>query len=63
VFSREPGVGTTAVHLESAPALVSFDKQPATKNPRPWATGALGAVAAASTATAARRFRPSKEVR
>jgi hypothetical protein len=43
--------------------LLSFDKQPATKNPRPWATGALGAVAAATAATAARRFRPSKEVR
>jgi hypothetical protein len=63
VFSREAGVGTTAVHLEFAPALLSFDKQPATKNPRPWATGALGAVAAATAATAARRFRPSKEVR
>jgi CubicO group peptidase (beta-lactamase class C family) len=62
VFSREPGVGTTAVHLEFAPALVSFDKQPATKNPRPWATGALGAVAAATAATAVRRRRPSKEV-
>jgi CubicO group peptidase (beta-lactamase class C family) len=63
VFSREAGVGTTAVHLEFAPALMSFDKQPATKNPRPWATGALGAVAVASTAAAARRFRPSKEAR
>jgi hypothetical protein len=63
VFSREPEGGATAVHLESAPALVSFDKQPTPKNPRPWATGALGAVAAASTATAARRCRPSKEVR
>jgi CubicO group peptidase (beta-lactamase class C family) len=63
VFSRKPGVGTTAVHLEFAPALLSFDKQPATKNPRPWATGALGAVAVASTAAAARRFRPSKEAR
>jgi CubicO group peptidase (beta-lactamase class C family) len=63
VFGREPGVGTTAVHLEFAPALMSFDKQPATKNPRPWVTGALGAVAAATTATAVRRRRPSKEVR
>jgi CubicO group peptidase (beta-lactamase class C family) len=63
VFSREPGVGTTAVHLEFAPALVSFDKQPATKNPRRWAAGALGAVAAASTAAAVRRCRPHKEVR
>jgi CubicO group peptidase (beta-lactamase class C family) len=57
VFSREPGVGTTAVHLEFAPALVSFDKQPATKNPRPWATSALGAVAVAATAVARRRSR------
>jgi hypothetical protein len=63
VFSREAGVGTTAVHLEFAPALLSFDKQSPTKNPRPWATGALGALAAASTATAAWRCRPSKEVR
>ena len=63
VFSREAGVGTTAVHLEFAPALLSFDKQPATKNPRPWATGALSAVAAATAATAARRCRPFKEVR
>jgi CubicO group peptidase (beta-lactamase class C family) len=63
VFSRKPGVGATAVHLEFAPALLSFDKQPATKNPRSWAAGALGAVAAASTATAARRFRPHMGVR
>jgi CubicO group peptidase (beta-lactamase class C family) len=62
-FSREPGVGATAVHLEFAPAWLSFDKQPATENPRRWATGALGAVAAASTATAVRRRRrPSKGV-
>jgi CubicO group peptidase (beta-lactamase class C family) len=64
VFSREPGLGTTAVHLESAPLLSSFDKQPATKNPRPWATSALGAVAVASTATAIgrRRRRLNKEM-
>jgi hypothetical protein len=62
VFSREPGVGRTAVHLEFAPALMSFDKQPATKNPRPWATSAVGAVAAAATATAIgrRRRRPNQ---
>jgi CubicO group peptidase (beta-lactamase class C family) len=63
VFSREPGVSATAVHLEFAPALLSFDKQPATKNPRPWATSALGAVAAATTAAAVRRRRPHKEAR
>jgi CubicO group peptidase (beta-lactamase class C family) len=55
VFSRAPGVGTTAVHLDLGFAPLSFDKQPATKNPRPWATGALGAVAAATTVTAIRR--------
>jgi CubicO group peptidase (beta-lactamase class C family) len=62
VFSREPSVGRTAVHLEFAPALMSFDKQPATKNPRPWATSAVGAVAAAATATATgrRRRRPNQ---
>jgi hypothetical protein len=57
VFSREPGVGTTAVYLESAPALLSFDKQPAARNPRRWATGALGAAAVGTAATAVRRRR------
>lgn len=61
VFSREPGVGTTAVHLDFAP--LSFQKQPATKNPRLWATGALGALAVATTATTAgRRSRRCKGV-
>jgi CubicO group peptidase (beta-lactamase class C family) len=57
VFSRAPEVGTTAVHLDLGFAPLSFDKQPATNNPRPWATGALGAVAAATMATAIRRRR------
>jgi CubicO group peptidase (beta-lactamase class C family) len=38
VFSRAPGVGTTAFHLEFAP--LSFEKQPADRNPRRWSTGA-----------------------
>jgi CubicO group peptidase (beta-lactamase class C family) len=59
VFSRAPGVGTTAVHLGFAP--LSFQKQPATKNPRLWATGALGAVAVAATATAVQRHRRRSE--
>jgi CubicO group peptidase (beta-lactamase class C family) len=50
VFSRQPGVGTTAVHLDAAP--LSFQKQPATTNPRRWVTGALGALAVAATGTA-----------
>jgi len=52
VFSREPGTGTTAAYLEVSPMTVR--KQPATTNPRLWATGAL---AAAATATVALRGR------
>lgn len=55
IFSREPGVGTTALHLDSA--LMSVHKQPAIKNPRLWINGALGAFAVATTATAVRRRR------
>jgi CubicO group peptidase (beta-lactamase class C family) len=55
VFSRQLGVGTTAVHLDFGP--LSFHKQPAMTNPRPWVTGALGALAAAAAATAVRRRR------
>jgi CubicO group peptidase (beta-lactamase class C family) len=59
VFSGEPGTGITAAHLDLMP--LSLHKQPATTNPRRWATGALGALAVATTATAARRHsRPSK---
>jgi CubicO group peptidase (beta-lactamase class C family) len=53
VFSREPGMGTTAVHLDFGP--LSFRKQPASKNPRLWTTGALGALAAATAVTTVRR--------
>lgn len=35
IFSREHEVGTTAVHCEFGP--LSFQKQPASKNPRLWA--------------------------
>jgi CubicO group peptidase (beta-lactamase class C family) len=55
VFSREPGTGTTAAHLDLMP--LSLHKQPATTNPRRWVTGALGALAVATTATAIRRHR------
>ena len=55
VFSRSPHAGVTAFHLDLGIALLSFDKQPATKNPRYWAGSALGAVAAATTAHAVRR--------
>ncbi len=61
VFSHEPGTGTTALHLDVMP--VSLPKQPARTNPRLWMTGALGALAAATTATAVRRHsRPYKGV-
>jgi CubicO group peptidase (beta-lactamase class C family) len=62
VFSREAGVGTTAFHLDFAP--MSFEKQSATKNPRLWVTGALGALAVAAAVTAVRRLssRPRKRV-
>jgi CubicO group peptidase (beta-lactamase class C family) len=55
VFSREAGKGTTAVHLDLYP--LSLQKQPGTKNPRLWATGALGAVAVAGVAIAGLRRR------
>jgi CubicO group peptidase (beta-lactamase class C family) len=45
VFSGEPGTGITATHLGLMP--LSLRKQPATTNPRRWATGALAAAAAA----------------
>jgi CubicO group peptidase (beta-lactamase class C family) len=55
IFSREPGVGTTALHLDFAP--LSFQKQPATKNPRLWANSAL---AVAGIGIALRRLRATK---
>ena len=50
VFSGESGRGTTAVHIDFFPP--SLRKRPATTNPRRWVTGALGALAAATTASA-----------
>ena len=57
VFSRSPHAGVTAFHLDLDVAPLSFDKQPATGNPRYWVTSALGTVAAAATANAVRRHR------
>ena len=57
VFSRSPHADVTAFHLDLGFAPLSFDKQPATTNPRYWVSSALGAVAAASTANAVRRHR------
>ena len=47
----------TAFHLDLDFAPLSFDKRPATRDPRYWVTGALGAAAAATTANAVRRHR------
>ncbi len=55
VFSRQAGVGTTGVHLDVG--ALSLQKQRAATNPRPWVTGALGALAVAATVTAIRRWR------
>ena len=54
VFSRDPG-GPMRLHLDLMP--ISLQKQPATNNPRLWITGALGALAVATTAAAVRRPR------
>ncbi len=58
VFSRSPHARVTAFHLDLGLApLLSFDKQPATRDPRYWVSSALGAVAVATTANAVRRHR------
>jgi CubicO group peptidase (beta-lactamase class C family) len=57
VFSRDARVGTTAVHLDFGP--VSFQKQPAAKNPRYWVTGALGGLALVGAVAGFRRLRRS----
>ena len=56
VFSQDAGGQTTGLHVDLHP--LSLQKQPAIKNPRLWISGAVGALAAASTAAAFRR-RPS----
>jgi CubicO group peptidase (beta-lactamase class C family) len=57
VFSRSSPAGVTAFHLDLGVALVSFDKQPATRDPRYWVSSALGVAAAAATVNAVRRHR------
>jgi hypothetical protein len=49
VFTREPGIGTTAVHLDFFPP--TLHKRPASSNPRYRALGALGAVTLAGGAS------------
>ena len=63
IFSRIPGTGTAALHVELPGMPMSFREQPATSDPRPWAKGALGALGIAAAAAAVRRSRgPGKEV-
>jgi CubicO group peptidase (beta-lactamase class C family) len=64
VFSRVPDMGTAVLHVELPGMPMSFQKQPATRDPDIWAKGALGALGiAAATAAVRRRHGPSKEVR
>jgi CubicO group peptidase (beta-lactamase class C family) len=58
VFTRQPGPGATAVHLEFGP--VSFRKQPAVTNPRAWAAGGLATLGIAAATGALRRRRPDQ---
>jgi hypothetical protein len=60
LFTHDPGGPTTRVHLDLMP--ISLQKQPATKHPRLWATGAVGALGVAATATAVRRRRIGHEI-
>jgi hypothetical protein len=55
VFSREPGVGATAVHTDMG--LLSFQKQPAAQRPSPWLTAPIAALFVGATAIAMRRRR------
>ena len=54
-FGREPGSGVTSANLDLMP--ISLRKQPATRNPRRWATGVLSGLGVAAAAVAVRRRR------
>ena len=55
IFSREPRRGVMRMHLDVMP--MSLEKQQASRNPRLWIAGALGALAVAGGAAAAIRRR------
>lgn len=57
VFSRSPHAGVTAFHLDLDVAPVSFDKQPAARDPRYWVVTGLGGAAAAITVSVVRRHK------
>lgn len=64
VFSRVPDMGTAALHVDMPGMPMSFQKQPAARDPRMWAKGALGALGIAAAAAAVRwRHGPCKERR
>lgn len=60
IFSREPGLGVTAVHAEFGP--LSFQKRTDATNPRRWIRPTLGAAAAVG-ALAALRLRDRRRCR
>jgi CubicO group peptidase (beta-lactamase class C family) len=63
IFSRVPDAGTAALHVELPGMPIPFQRQPATRDPRIWAAGTLGALGIATAAAAARPRRgPSKEI-
>ena len=57
VFSRVPGAGAAALHVELPGMPLSFQRQPAARDPHTWAKGALGALGIATAAAAVRRRR------
>jgi hypothetical protein len=57
VFSRVLDMATATLHVELPGMPMSFQKQPATRDPRMWAKGALGALGIAAAAAAIRRRR------
>jgi CubicO group peptidase (beta-lactamase class C family) len=57
VFSREPGVGATAMHLDIFPMSLRRRPEPA-RRPATWQLAALSAVLATGATLVARRLRP-----
>lgn len=58
VFDGEAGAATTRVHFDVMPLMLH--KRPPAWNPRRWATGALGSLAAVTAARAVRRRRSAR---
>jgi CubicO group peptidase (beta-lactamase class C family) len=58
VFTRSPRAGVTALHVDLDVTPLSFDRQPAARNPRYRVGSALGAAAAAAVAPVRRHHIP-----